>query len=55
VNQTFIVPFAAIVQGRNLPALGEIGGWRIVVACVTFGVFLYFHRQLFSVSPIAAI
>jgi hypothetical protein len=26
-NHTFIVPFAAIIQGRNLPAPGEIGWW----------------------------
>ena len=54
-NQTFIVPFAAIIQGRNLLAPGEIGWWRIVVAGVAFSIFLYFHRQLFSVSPIAPI
>ena len=54
-NQTFIVPFAAIIQGRNLLAPGEIGWWRIVVAGVAFSIFLYFHGQLCSVFPIAAI
>jgi len=55
VNQTFIVPFTAIVQGRSLPALGEVGWWRIVVAGVAFSIFMYFHGQLCSVFPIAAI
>jgi len=55
VNQTLIVPFAAIVQGRNLPAPGEVGWWRIVVAGVAFSIFMYFHGQLCSVFPIAAI
>jgi len=41
-------------SGAQCTCLGEIGWWRIVVAGVAFSIFLYFHGQLFSVSPIAA-
>lgn len=43
-NQTFIVPFAAIIQGRKLPAPGEIGWWRICGGGRSFQYFSVFLR-----------
>jgi len=43
-NQTFIVPFAAIIQGHKLPAPGEIGWWRICGGGRGFQYFSVFSR-----------
>jgi uncharacterized membrane protein len=40
--KTSNVPFAAIIQGRQHLALGEIW-WRLIVAIVLFGVLLWAH------------
>ena len=53
--QTSVVPFVAIIQGRNRLALGELGWWRILLALVGFLAMLMFHSRLFGVSPVAAI
>jgi uncharacterized membrane protein len=45
------VPFAAILQGRNSLKIGELGWWPVVLALVLYGLFLYFHKILFGVSP----
>ncbi|MEE2673087.1 MAG: NnrU family protein [Myxococcota bacterium] len=45
------VPFAAIVAGRNRLAVGELGGWRIVLAVVLYAAFLAAHPMLFGASP----
>lgn len=37
------VPFAAILQGRNRLALGEIG-WRLAAGLVAFGLIVAFHN-----------
>jgi uncharacterized membrane protein len=50
---TSIVPFMAILQGRNVLHLGELGWWRLVLAVIVFGFFLYMHKDLFGVSPMA--
>ena len=42
------VPFAAIVQGRNRLALGEIAA-RLLIALLAFGAVAYFHRLAFGV------
>ena len=42
------VPFAAIVQGRNKLALGEIAP-RLIVALIVFAAVAYFHRLAFGV------
>lgn len=42
------VPFAAIVQGRNKLALGEIAP-RLVLALIAFGAVAYVHRLAFGV------
>jgi len=46
------VPFMAIIQGRNSLKIGELGWWPPVVAMVFYGLFLYFHKILFGVSPL---
>lgn len=43
------VPFAAIAQGRNRLALGEIG-WRGLLAIAVAVAIAVFHRQLFGVA-----
>ena len=42
------VPFAAIAQGRNKLALGEMG-WRLIVAAAAFALFGYFHGAIIGV------
>jgi uncharacterized membrane protein len=44
------VPFAAILQGRNRLAVGEIVV-PVLVALVVFGATLWFHRVFFGVAP----
>ena len=45
------VPFMAVVEGRNSLKAGELGWWRVVLAVVLYGFFLYMHKTLFGVSP----
>jgi uncharacterized membrane protein len=49
---TSVVPFAAIIQGRNSLNLSELGWWRPVLAVIVFGFFLHMHKTLFGVSPL---
>src|SRR3990170_2243644 len=44
------VPFMAIIGGRNSLKIGELGWWRVVLALILYGLFLYFHQTLFSDS-----
>jgi uncharacterized membrane protein len=49
--QTSIVPFVAIVAGRNRFRPGEIGLWRWVVAAVAYIVIFAAHARVIGVSP----
>jgi uncharacterized membrane protein len=49
-KQTSIVPFAAILSGRNRLVLGELKLPLILIAVVLFAVFLYFHGNLFGIK-----
>jgi uncharacterized membrane protein len=49
--QTSNIPFAAIAAGRNKFVPAEYFDWRFSVATVLFAVLLYFHNDLFSMSP----
>jgi uncharacterized membrane protein len=50
---TSVVPFAAILGGRNRLALGEIGLLRSAIAWAVYAVFLFVaHQYLFGVSPL---
>ena len=48
---TSLLPFAAIVQGRNKLALGEIGWWRPLLAVVLWVALIAFHPVAFGVDP----
>ena len=50
---TSLWPFAAIAAGRARLNFAEIGWWRIGLAFVVFAGFLYGHRIMFGVAPIA--
>ena len=45
------VPFAAIIEGRNVLRLDELGAWRIGVGIALYVIVLFSHRWLFGVSP----
>jgi uncharacterized membrane protein len=46
-NVTSLIPFAAIVAGRNKFAIGEMG-WRIVAAVAIYAVLGYYHGVIFG-------
>lgn len=46
---TSIVPFAAIVQGRNRFQVAEIGVWRIVIGVVAWFALIAGHQWLFHI------
>jgi uncharacterized membrane protein len=49
---TAVLPFAAIVQGRQPLQLAELG-WRIpLFALLAYGVILWVHPLLFGVDPL---
>lgn len=49
-QKTSIVPFAAIVSGRNSLKLGEIGVARPLAAVAIYLAFLFGHKWLFGVA-----
>ena len=49
--RTSIIPFAAILAGRNQFSLVEIGVWRTLGALFAYGLALGAHAPLFGVSP----
>jgi uncharacterized membrane protein len=49
--RTSIIPFAAIVAGRNRFSFAEIGAWRILAGLIAYGLALGAHAPLFGVSP----
>jgi uncharacterized membrane protein len=52
--QTSIVPFAAIVAGRNRFSPGEIGVWRWGAAVIVYVLMLVGHADVVGVSPFPA-
>lgn len=50
-GRTSNVPFAAIVQGRNALALGELGWLKLLAAAAAFAAFAAYHVNLFGVLP----
>lgn len=50
-RQTSVLPFAAILAGRNRLDLREIGAWRIIVTVLLFAGFLWLHPWLIGASP----
>jgi uncharacterized membrane protein len=51
-QKTSAVPFAAIVQGRQKLALGEIGWWRLALAVAIWAALIWAHPFIFGVSPL---
>jgi uncharacterized membrane protein len=45
------VPFAAIIEGRNVLKIDELGVWRIGVGLALYVALLFSHRWLFGASP----
>jgi uncharacterized membrane protein len=50
--KTSILPFGAILAGRNRLALGEIGWMPPVVGFVIWAALLHFHRGIFGVPAL---
>ncbi len=53
--RTSILPFAAIVTGRNRFRPGETRPWQWIVAIVGYALMLGGHAHLFGVSPFPAL
>jgi uncharacterized membrane protein len=51
-EKTSIIPFGAILSGRNRLALGEIGWMPPVVGLVLWAALLHFHRGIFGVPAL---
>lgn len=49
-RQTSLIPFAAVLGGRQRLSLGEIGLWRIAVGLAVWAAFLHLHRFVIGVS-----
>jgi uncharacterized membrane protein len=49
---TSIVPFLAILQGRNRLVLSELTWWKPLIGVVLFLVVLHFHAALMGVPPL---
>lgn len=49
--KTSLVPFGAIVMGRNKLSLGEIGIFRLGAALVVFGLVFWGHAWIFGAAP----
>ncbi len=47
------IPFAAIVQGRNRLAFGEVA-WKLLIAVIVFAAVGYFHRLIVGVPAFSA-
>jgi uncharacterized membrane protein len=45
------VPFAAIAQGRNRLAAGELGLWKVAIGVAAYAGFLLFHARFFGLPP----
>lgn len=48
---TSIVPFVAILRGRNQLRLSEIGAWRVLLGLAIFVIALASHTYLIGASP----
>jgi uncharacterized membrane protein len=49
--RTSIIPFAAILAGRNKLALNEVGAWRWILAVAAYALMLGGHSHIIGVSP----
>lgn len=51
-DATSIIPFLAIIQGRNRFSFGELKVWRLAIGVAAFVVILAFHSTIMGVSPL---
>lgn len=51
VTSTSNIPFLAIAQGRNRLAVGELGGVKVLIGLILYGVVFMFHAQMFGLRP----
>lgn len=49
--QTSNIPFAAIAQGRNRLAVGELGWVKLAAAIAAYAAFAVLHARLFGLPP----
>ena len=49
---TSIIPFQAILQGRNRLVWAEFRWWHLLAAFLAYGAVMHFHKALFGVSPL---
>lgn len=49
--QTSVIPFAAILSGRNRLVAGELGWWKIGLGALLYVLMLGGHRHIVGVSP----
>lgn len=49
---TSIIPFLAILQGRNRLNVGELKLWRLAIGIVVFVLVLHFHADIMGVPPL---
>lgn len=52
-EKTSIVPFGAILQGRNSLKVKEMG-WPLLLAVAAYAALVYFHADIFGVAPFPA-
>jgi uncharacterized membrane protein len=52
-ERTSVLPFGAILAGRNHLALREIGWLAPVLGLLLWAAVLHFHQKLFGVAPVA--
>jgi uncharacterized membrane protein/mono/diheme cytochrome c family protein len=50
--RTSILPFGAIIEGRNRLVLRELGWWRLALTLVLYAALLVGHGWLFGASPL---
>jgi uncharacterized membrane protein len=48
---TSIIPFAAILKGRNRLVLSEFKWWQSAAALAVYLIIAHFHQTLFGVAP----
>lgn len=53
-QHTSVVPFAAIIRGRNRLVMREVGWRRLLVTILIFVVMLDLHTRIIGVSPLPA-
>jgi uncharacterized membrane protein len=51
-QSTSVLPFVAVLQGRNRVAWSEFSPWPLLVTIAVYAFFIAMHARFFGVSPI---